>query len=806
MLFNLRTGLMFVFLLPFTFFSVFGQGVLVNESAVAIQLPRTIIILPPDHPRIPRPRPVPRIVPVPAESSYAIKSLEVNTTINGQIADVNVSQTFVNTGKNQLEVSFVFPLPYDGAINSMTLLVNGKEFSAKLLDAKEARKTYEDIVRRNKDPALLEWIGNGMFKTSVFPIPAGESRVVNLKYTQLLKVDGGLTDFLFPMSTAKYTAKPIEKLEISLNVETPDEIKNIYSPTHEIKIKRPTSKKAVVAYDAKEIVPSSDFRLLFDSGKNEVSTRLLSFRPDSKEDGYFMLLASPKFLDTNQKQIAKNVLLVLDSSGSMSGQKIVQARDALKFVLNNLHEKDTFNIVQYNSSVTKFKDEIQPASKELINEANSYAESIRAAGGTNIGDALRVSLAMIQDKKTPNYVLFLTDGCPTVGEQNEFKLNEIAQSANKNGARLFAFGVGYDVNGRLLDRVARSNRGQTEYVKPNENIEDRVSRMYNRINSPILTDVTFKLNPKENEKQNYGANRIYPNGNFDLFAGEQLVIVGRYSKSGEVKINVEGKVGTDTKTFNFDGNLVDKSSDQTFAFISRLWAIRRIGEILDQIDLNGQNKELVDELVGLSTSYGILTPYTSFLADENVVLTDKSSNVERAHSNTRSLNVVTGGYGVEQRQGKMDFQNALSLDTFALKNSGNMKKIAEEGKQLRAGGYGGGQMASRPMPAVPQSSGSASGMPATSAPNAVSVDVPKAAPESLVQNVNNRAFFQKAGIWVDSTLTESQMKPENIITVKQFSSEYFTLIAKYKTELAPYLTLGGSQIVNVNGQAYKIEP
>lgn len=780
--------------------TAFGQGVLVNETKIAIVLPR------PDIPRIPRPPRPPRIIER-VESTYAIKSLEINANINGQIADVNVSQTFVNTGKTQMEVSFVFPLPYDGAINSMTLLVNGKEFNAKLLDAKEARKTYEDIVRRNQDPALLEWIGNGMFKTSVFPIPAGESRVVNLKYSQLLKVDGGLTDFLFPMSTAKYTAKPIEKLEISLNVETPDEIKNIYSPTHEIKIKRPTSKKATVIYDAKDTVPTSDFRLFFDSGKNEVSTRLISFRPNPKEDGYFMLLASPKFIASNQKQIAKNVLLVLDSSGSMSGQKIVQARDALKFVLNNLHQEDTFNIIQYNNNATKFKDEIQPAKKDIIDEATNYADSIRASGGTNIGDALSSSLAMIQDGKTPNYVLFLTDGCPTVGETNELKLNDLSKSANKNGARIFAFGVGYDVNSRLLDRIARSNRGQTEYVKPEESIEDHVSRMYNRINSPVLTDVTFTLALKD-EKQTYATNRVYPSDKFDLFAGEQLVIVGRYSKAGEIAINVEGKVGEETKKFTFDGNFVENSSDQSSAFISRLWAIRRIGEILDQIDLKGQNKELVEELVGLSTTYGILTPYTSFLADENVSLTAVKDNTARTISNTADLKVADGGYGFDQRRGKLNYQNAQNFDKFDSSNSGSLRDT-EKSKKYSMGEA----KSSMAPPAASPNANSSGGFRAYSRPDSSgnskelnSRELNSSTQEFAVQNVNNRAFFQKAGVWVDSTLTESQMKPENVIVVKQFSKEYFNLIEKYKHELAPFLTLDGPQIVNVNGQAYKFEP
>ncbi|MDR1925641.1 MAG: VWA domain-containing protein [Planctomycetaceae bacterium] len=795
-----------LFVLPFASLFAFGQGVLVNEGSVALQLPRTIIIIPPrpapPHP-IPRPRP-PIVSPSVQEASYAIKSLEVNANINGQIAEVNVSQTFVNTGSTQLEVSFVFPLPYDGAIDSMTFLVDGKEYSAKLINAKEARKTYEDIVRRNQDPALLEWVGYGMFKTSVFPIPAGASRTVNLKYTQLLKVDGGLTDFLFPMSTAKYTTKPLEKLDVHLNIETPDEIKNIYSPTHEIKIKRPSSTKATISMDAKDIVPDNDFRLLFDSGKNEVSTRLLTFRPDPKDDGYFMLLASPKF-NAEEKAVAKNVILVIDNSGSMSGQKIVQARDALKFVLNNLRSEDNFNIVQYSSNAVKFKDEIQPANKELLKEAADYADSIKATGGTNIADAINTSLAMIQDNKAPNYVLFLTDGCPTVGETNEMKLNELAKNGNKHGARIFAFGVGYDVNSRLLDRIARSSRGQSEYVKPDENIEDRVSRLYNRISSPVLTDVTFSFNPKNNENDTkyYGTNRVYPNGTFDLFAGEQLVIVGRYSKPGDITINVEGKVGTETKKFNFDGKFIEKSNDQMHSFISRLWAMRRIGEILDQIDLIGQNKELIDELVALSTTFGILTPYTSFLADDNVSLTSRDSNNARANSNTIALGENSSGkLGVVQRDAKLSFQSADNLD------SNSSKKLA-----LRRA-----DMALNAAPSAPRAPDPTSGRAfgGASAPTLVGKASASASADaeaevatntqSQVQSINNRAFFQKEGVWVDSTLNESQMKKENIITVKNFSKEYFKLIDEHGKELAPYLALGGTQIVNVKGQAYKFEP
>lgn len=794
-----------------------AQGVLVNESSVAAQLPRSSMIWPPrpPHPMPPRPQPT---------ASYAIKSLEVAAEVKGQIAEVNVSQTFVNTGSRQMEVSFVFPLPYDGAIDSMVLMVDGKEYAAKLLDAEQARKTYQEIVRKNQDPALLEWIGTGMFKTSVFPVPAGASRTVQLKYTQLLKVDGGLTDFLFPMSTAKYTDKPIEKLDISVNIDAADEIKNVYSPTHEIRIKRPTPNRATVAYSGQNTVPGNDFRLMYDSGKGEVSTRLLSFRPNEKEDGYFMLLASPKIATEEQTPVAKRVVFVLDHSPSMSGNKIVQARDALKFVLNNLREGDYFNIVPYSNVAKTFKPELIPFNPESRAEAVAYTDSIHPTGLTNIDEALKLSFGLIKDDKMPNYIIFLTDGVPTAGERNEMKLAEIAKAANQFNARLFAFGVGFDLNARLLDRLVRDHRGQSEYVKPDEDIEERVGRLYNRISSPILTDVAFEIKPKGAGTKDHGTNRVYPSGKFDLFSGEQLVLVGRYSKSGDIEVQVQGKVGEESKTFNFEGNFIEKSGDQSLAFIPRLWALRRIGEILDQLDLLvGQDntkarEEMVQELVGLSTQYGILTPYTSFLADENTVLTDSSSNIAAATSNVSNL-AQTGGYsGVMQRSFRGLFKKSMQADSASLKKESRAAELAMEPQAAAemssgSGAMGGGGSFGLSMgqtSSMRRQSGPMSGGQPTR-PNAYGVaamDAIEAEPadrESNVQTVNNRAFFQKGGVWIDSTLTETQQKPENIVVVKQFSEDYFKLIDQFGKELTPYLALGGTQLVNLDGKAYRFE-
>jgi len=803
-----------------------AQGVLVNETNIAIQLPRTTVIRPMPMPTVPPIDGGRRPVPQPAQT-YAIKELNVDASVDGQIAQVTVSQTFLNTGTRQMEVAFVFPLPPDAAIEAMTFLVDGQEWEGKLLDAGEARRIYEGYVRRNEDPALLEWIGHGMFRTSVFPVPAGETRTVQISYTQLLRVDGGLTDFLFPMSTAKYTSKPIEKVEINLSINAPEEIKNVYSPTHEVKIQRPTPRRASVSFEARNTVPSNDFRLLFDTGTGEVTTRILSFRPEGSgenkgddTDGFFMLLASPKIEQNEADILPKTVVFVLDHSGSMMGEKMVQAREALKFVLNNLREGDTFNIVPFSGNVATFKPEIQPYNAETRAEALAYTEAIRASGGTNIEEALKTSLRMIQDRKTPSYVLFLTDGLPTVNERNEMRLTEIAKTANQYGARIFAFGVGYDVNSRLLERLARDSRGQTEYVRPDEDIEERVARLYNRISSPVLTDVKFTVNPKPlySLLRDF-TNRVYPSESFDLFAGEQLVIVGRYSQPDDVVVTVKGKIGETEKVYNFDASLVDRSSDQSLAFIARLWAMRRIGEILDQLDLRGQNDELVKELVDLSTRYGILTPYTSFLADENTVLTDSARNLQTGRGLASNLSVAEGQFGVQQRAANIGLQRAMQpaaampeMETADLA----MRARMAPGQAAGPGGqsawqpgmqaYGGGMMGGMGGGGGYGVSGGARGGAGGAIANTAAPARPVASVEENVQRIGDRAFFLKSEVWIDSTLTEEQQKAENVVVVKQFSEEYFKLIEQYGTKITPFLALGGTQLINVDGRAYRVEP
>ncbi len=659
-----------------------AQGVLVDIRVDRpAPLPRPIIIWPP------RPIP-PRPIPQPP-SSYRIDELSVNANIEDQVARVQVSQTFENTGSTTMEVCFMFPLPYDGAIDRLTLMVDGKEYDAKLLSKDDARRRYEEIVRKNRDPALLEWVGNGMFQTSVFPIPPGAKRMVTLRYSQLLRKSFGLSDFMFPLSTAKYTSKPLEKLSFRVAIESKAPILNVYSASHGIKTERPDSKHAVVTYEAHDTVPAEDFRLFFDNGNEAVAASVVSYRPQDAEDGYFLLLASPEIKAAEEKPAPKTVLFVVDRSGSMSGEKIEQARGALKFVLNNLREGDTFNIIAYDSEIQSFRPELEKFNDDTRAAAIGFADGLYAGGSTDIDGALKRALSMLTDDSRPTYVLFLTDGLPTTGETGESAIVKHTEELNRTRAHVFAFGVGYDVNSRLLDRLSRSNFGLTQYVRPKENIEASVSALYRKISAPVMTDVALAIDIEGAGGAEQSVSRVYPKGKFDLFGGDQAVVVGRYRAGGTGKVTLRGKLGGGEKSFDFPAEFKRKSDDDSNSFVAKLWATRRVGEIIDELDLNGRNQELINELVALATEHGILTPYTSFLADENSNFRDLSMTHESASRSAMQLDAVAGEEGFRQRLAKSELRSADQFGEAAGRPMGG-------GLAGRGGFGGGGSAAERP--------------------------------------------------------------------------------------------------------------
>jgi Ca-activated chloride channel family protein len=394
---------------------------------------------------------------------------------------------------------------------------------------------------------------------------------------------------------------------------------------------------------------------------------------------------------------------------------------------------------------------------------------------------------MITDGSRPNYVLFLTDGLPTTGETNEAAIVKHTEEINRGRAHVFAFGVGYDVNSRLLDRLARANFGLSQYVRPKENIEASVAALYRKISAPVMIDVALAIDVEGGGDD--AINRVYPKGRFDLFGGDQAVIVGRYRTGGTAKVTLRGKLGGEEKSFDFPAELSRKSGDDSNAFVARLWATRRVGEIIDEIDLKGRNQELINELVSLATEHGILTPYTSFLADENSNFRDLTESRRRAERGVSQLDAVAGEAGFSQRLAKADLQMA---DQFGESAGRSMSG------PVGGGGFGSGGRGDAAQPAArPASGGGFFGG------NAWYYDAAKdatvAAPN--IRQIGGKTFFQRGERLVDSTVTEAEEKAAK--KIERYSDEYFALAERYGKKIAAYLALEDPVVVKINGTTYE---
>ncbi len=706
----------------------------------------------------PRPR-------IPIRRSFEVRQVRLEGRLIGQAAQMQLSQTFFNPSSFQIEVEYIFPVPPDSVVQEMVFLVDGREVPARVLTKEEARRIYEEIVRRKRDPALVEYFGYGLIRTSVFPIPAHGERTVTMGYTQLCRRSGDRVEFSYPLSTQKLTGKPIRHLTLDLRIESEQPIKNIYCPTHSVRIDREDDRHARVRMDEHDIVLDRDFRLIYSAGAGELGCTLLSYRPSEVEDGYFLLLASPEVRAAEAKAVAKTVVLVLDRSGSMSGKKIEQAKEALRFVLNNLRRGDLFNIVAYDSDIEVFKPELQRYTDKTRAEAIRFIDNIYAGGSTNIDAALRTALEMLRAEGIPSYVLFLTDGKPTAGEQRETALAENCRRANRVGARLFVFGVGYDVNARLLERLSGANRGTCVYVRPDEDVERAVSDFYAKLSAPVLTDLRIEL-------ADAGINRTYPRELSDLFAGGQLVWVGRYRRSGPATVRITGRVGEALRSYQFRAELAAAGHGSRYQFVEVLWAMRRIAEIIDELDLHGRNPELIEELVQLSRRYGILTPYTSFLADEGPrILPSRAAALDQLR---RHLTITDGASGVEQRRMRQ------------------MMKAEAAPMAVMGFGYGRGA-------APGQGTGADFEQLAREAAEGPGIGVAQ-----TVRKVGSKTFYRRNGVWLDAEVSEEETKTARKIT--QFSDEYFELARSVPAELAGCLAFAEPVVVKIGGEVYRIVP
>ncbi|MCX6568406.1 MAG: VIT and VWA domain-containing protein [Candidatus Aminicenantes bacterium] len=548
---------------------------------------------------IPNPRPGQDIPPL------SVKYHRVKVEIVNQVARTSVDQVFVNHFGRDIEGTYIFPVPEGASVSEFAMYVGNERVQGEILDSREARRIYEDIVRRMRDPGLLEYMGRNLFRARVFPIPANGEKRVQISYTEVLKSDGGLVKYLYPLNTEKFSRDPLDDVSISVRVDSRVPIVNVYSPSHKVSVRKDGPGRALVGYEDRRVRPDKDFLVYYSLSKDDIGLSFMNW--EGPDGGYFLLLASPRYAAAGERVVNKNIVLVLDSSGSMSGAKIRQAKEAARFILNHLGPRDEFSLVDFDDDVTPFSDALVPATAENIGRALKFVDGIEDSGGTNINDALLQALSRMRGGDRPNYVLFLTDGLPTVGTTETADILRHVQEANSSRSRIFVFGVGDDVNTELLDRISSDHRGTSVYIGETEDLEATISSFYEKISSPLLSDLAVTFRGIE-------TSQVYPRSLPDLFKGSQLVLVGKYRGKGPVGVVLTGKSGREEKRFVLEGQAL--VAGDPFNFLPRLWATRRIGYLIEEIRLQGSNQELADEIRRLGLKYGIVTPFTSFLVTE----------------------------------------------------------------------------------------------------------------------------------------------------------------------------------------------
>jgi Ca-activated chloride channel family protein len=756
--------------------------------------------------------PVERTVP-----PLAMLNHQVAIDINDQVAVTRVEQTFRNHTDRNLEATYVFPVPKGASVRKFTMWVGGKEVKGELVEAARATQIYTDIVRRTQDPGLLEYMGNNLLRAKVFPVPAHGDQKMALSFTSIAPRDSALVEYIYPLKTDGKATRTLEKFSIQAILRSQHRIENIYSPTHAISVQRPSDHEAVVRFERNQALLASHFQLFYAVGDKDIGLTALAHRPVSSDNGFFLLLISPRVEIPKDQTIPRDLVLVLDTSGSMRGVKMDQARKALRYCLDNLGPKDRFGLINFATTVNNYSDKLLDGSKEQVEHAKKWVDDLEATGGTAIDAALDAALSLrSKDAGRSFTVVFFTDGCPTIGETDPQTILKNVARKNTANTRIFTFGVGDDVNATMLDQLADQTRAVTTYVRPEEDIEAKASGLYSKISHPVLANLRLTAT------NGIRLSEVYPPQLPDLFHGGQLVVLGRYSGHGPSAVTLTGSVGDQTRTFAYDVSFPGKT-DHERSFVEHLWARRKVGYLLDQIRANGEKKELVDEVTALAKRYGIATPYTSYL-----VVPDTAVPVVSARGGSPQLLRTYGGAeappGLQQANGQ-----ATRVYEFAKQNQKKPGELAENRSKFEDDRYR----------ALPASEGQGAGKGGDGADALAEakdkkgaydkarqllgrkrnqeVQVGKLGVDLSVQTnnlrnqsrldptaqrrVNGRTCLEIGGVWIDDGF-DAKLR---VVTVKAQSAAYFRILERHR-RMREVFQLGNHLVwVTPNGTALVVD-
>ncbi len=718
---------------------------------------------------------------IPTDTSMGplgIKYQRVSAEIIDGAAVTKVEQVFVNSSNRQLEAHYVFPLPKGAALQDFYLYINGKKTKGEMLEKQKATDIYEGIVRRLQDPGLLEYVDTDAFRARVFPVPANGEQKIELTFSQVLDFNAGLYSYHYPLGAGtrgapKLTVKQDFTFSATIKSKTP--LRSIYSPTHRLGVSRKSENEAVTGLELGAGADiSKDLDLFYTVSDKSVGLTFMSHRPDPDQPGFFMALISPKTELKADEIIAKRVTFVVDTSGSMMGDRMKLARDSIKYCVQKLNPRDEFNVVRFSTDVEALFEKPQAANEANVKKAVEFVSGLEAIGGTAIDEAMVRALkdgANRGDK--PHMVMFITDGHPTVGETDEAAISKNAKAANQ-GSRVFTFGVGDDLNARLLDRVADEGQGTSDFARDGRDFELKIGGFFDKVANPVLSELALDLSA-------FGAYDVYPRRLGDLFKGSQLVVMGRYRTPKDGTVLLTGSFNGKKQVFEYRADAAKQSKQ--FDFVPRLWAIRKVGYLLEEIRLRGEKAELKDEIVALGKKYGIVTPYTSYLVVEDTPMpvaqnrpsppprsepwVSRSRAEEKAAAPKGSASGFFGGIGGGGRAAAAPAPTESTVDDFSADFAGPAKAEAMK----KADGKDGIAVSKALRKMKEQNEGER-------------VDEP-------VRSASGRTFIFRNGGWIDS---DAQSGTAKQLKVKYLSDAYFALL-KARPDLKAALALSDRLVI-----------
>jgi Ca-activated chloride channel homolog len=688
-----------------------------------------------------------------SRGAVKIKEIVAGTVITEQVAETTLEISLTNTSSIRQESELLVPVPDGAVVRAFDFQGPSTEPKAEILPKQAAAGTYHSLVSKIRDPALLEFSGYSLLRSSVFPIEARGEQKVRLTYENLLPADGARIDYVLPRSESLDYTVP---WKIFVRIKSKMPIQTVYSPSHEIEtvIKSQNIVSARLA-DNRKAAPGP-FRISYLLHRSDVTASFLAY-PDSKVGGgYFLMLAGLPGESADKKELAikREVTLVIDRSGSMAGEKIDQVKKAATGILDRLEAGEFFNLIAYNETIEPFSSHPTLVSSVTRAEAKEWIQRLSATGGTNIYDALGEALRPAPTKTALPLILFLTDGLPTVGRTSEAAIREEVNAVQCVRRRIFTFGVGVDVNTPLLNWIANDTGGAATFVLNDLDLETKVSSAFKRLTGPVISDPHLKVVDKDGREMAGVVRDLFPKMR-DLFEGDQLVILGVYRGNQPLTFELSGDYFGRPRKFHFSFD-AEKASVQN-NFVPRLWASRKIGFLSDAIRQthvpSGDPKvrELVDEVVRLSTEFGVMTEYTSFLALEGSDLSAKDAVLRQASSNftNRAVQVRSGAASVNQEFNNNFMMNQSSLN---LRND-----IVDQNL------------------------------------NRVST--------TSVRQVSDQTFYRKNGQWVDSSAVSKAAGAEPFREIQFGSREYDDLTQKLvKDGRQGSLALGGDILINFEGR------